>query len=205
MSVDLLCSRNARPEMGRERPGALLARRTRTMKLCSFDARSKGQPRPLPSMQSGESLKALAWDNGTSRRASGWEGEKAARSGRSNRPPSEERNERAWKEHHSSCSTRAVEAPRARPFGRGCERAWERSGVAWSSSCSRNAHTQKVLVRRAHLRIGQATLRREKRASLEGKEKGGLMIFCARATRSGSSVWLAGRSVGLSGLSGCSE
>ena len=31
-----------------ERPGALLARRTRTMKLCSFDARSKGQPWPLP-------------------------------------------------------------------------------------------------------------------------------------------------------------
>jgi len=28
--------------MRRERPGALLARRTRTMKLCSFDARSKG-------------------------------------------------------------------------------------------------------------------------------------------------------------------
>jgi hypothetical protein len=34
--------------MKRERPGALLARRTRTMKRCSFDARSKGQPRPLP-------------------------------------------------------------------------------------------------------------------------------------------------------------
>jgi hypothetical protein len=29
-------------------------------------------------------------------------------------------------------------------------------GVAWSSSCSRNAHAQKVLVRRAHLRINQA-------------------------------------------------
>ena len=33
---------------GGERPGALLARRTRTVKLCSFDARSKGQPWPLP-------------------------------------------------------------------------------------------------------------------------------------------------------------
>jgi hypothetical protein len=33
---------------GEERPSALLARRTRTMKLCSSDARSKGQPRPLP-------------------------------------------------------------------------------------------------------------------------------------------------------------
>jgi len=70
---DLLCSRNARPQKalvgraqwgtkpgrplakwtsklgtGRKQPGALLARRTRTMKRCSFDARSKGQPRPLP-------------------------------------------------------------------------------------------------------------------------------------------------------------
>jgi len=34
--------------MGRKRPGALLARRTRTFRKCSFDARSKGQPRPLP-------------------------------------------------------------------------------------------------------------------------------------------------------------
>src|SRR6266545_2501956 len=33
--------------MREERPGALLARRTRTMKLCSSDARSKGQPWPL--------------------------------------------------------------------------------------------------------------------------------------------------------------
>ena len=29
--------------MERERPGALLARRTRTVKRCSFDARSEGQ------------------------------------------------------------------------------------------------------------------------------------------------------------------
>ena len=34
--------------MRREWPGALLARRTRTMKLCSSDARSRGQPWPLP-------------------------------------------------------------------------------------------------------------------------------------------------------------
>ena len=33
---------------GREWPGALLARRTRTIRMCSFDARSRGQPRPLP-------------------------------------------------------------------------------------------------------------------------------------------------------------
>jgi len=32
----------------RKRPGALLARRTRTIRMCSFDARSKGQPWPLP-------------------------------------------------------------------------------------------------------------------------------------------------------------
>ena len=30
--------------MGKERPGALLARRTRTVKLCSFDARSWDYP-----------------------------------------------------------------------------------------------------------------------------------------------------------------
>ena len=30
--------------IGQERPGALLARRTRTFRKCSSDARSKGQP-----------------------------------------------------------------------------------------------------------------------------------------------------------------
>jgi hypothetical protein len=45
---DLLCSRNVRLKKDeREQPGALLARRTRTMKLCSFDARSEVQPWPL--------------------------------------------------------------------------------------------------------------------------------------------------------------
>ena len=34
--------------MGGEWPGALLARRTRTIRMCSFDARSKGQPWLLP-------------------------------------------------------------------------------------------------------------------------------------------------------------
>ncbi len=34
--------------MGRERSGALLARRAPTIKLWSLDARSEGQPRPLP-------------------------------------------------------------------------------------------------------------------------------------------------------------
>ena len=33
---------------GEEWPGALLARRTRTIRMCSFDARSKGQPGLLP-------------------------------------------------------------------------------------------------------------------------------------------------------------
>ena len=46
---DLLCSRNVRPPKdGEEWPGALLARRTRTIRMCLFDARSKGQPWPLP-------------------------------------------------------------------------------------------------------------------------------------------------------------
>jgi hypothetical protein len=43
------CLRNARPQKDSgERPGALLARRAPTMKQWSLDARSKGQPRPLP-------------------------------------------------------------------------------------------------------------------------------------------------------------
>jgi hypothetical protein len=33
--------------------------------------------------------------------------------------------------------------------------------VAWSSSCSRNAHDRNVIVRRAQLRINQATLENE--------------------------------------------
>ncbi len=46
----IFCARATRGlrRMGEERPGALLARRTRTMKRCSSDARSRGQPRPLP-------------------------------------------------------------------------------------------------------------------------------------------------------------
>ena len=35
--------------------------------------------------------------------------------------------------------------------------------VAWSSSCSRNAHDKNVLVRRAQLRIDQATLLKRNR------------------------------------------
>ena len=38
-------------EWDRERPGALLARRTRGLGRPSFDARSRGQPWPLPPIQ----------------------------------------------------------------------------------------------------------------------------------------------------------
>ena len=82
---DLLCSRNARPEkalveraqwetnqatllgekvsklgrMWKEWPGALLARRTRTIRMCSFDARSERQPRPLPLREVWESWRGF--------------------------------------------------------------------------------------------------------------------------------------------------
>ena len=39
--------------MGGERPGALLARRAPTMMRWSLDARSEGQPRPLPLVDGG--------------------------------------------------------------------------------------------------------------------------------------------------------
>ncbi len=44
----LFCGGGEDGEEVRERPGVLLARRTRTIRMCSFDARSKGQPWPLP-------------------------------------------------------------------------------------------------------------------------------------------------------------
>jgi hypothetical protein len=43
-----------------ERPAGLLARRTRTMGMCSFDARSKGQPGALPLREVGSNRKAYA-------------------------------------------------------------------------------------------------------------------------------------------------
>jgi hypothetical protein len=46
--------------------------------------------------------------------------------------------------------------------------------VAWSSSCSRNAHDQHVLVRRAHSRIDQATLEIEM-GNWEDARSGGLI------------------------------
>ena len=49
---DLLCSRNARPEKGRgSRQTILLARRTRTIKQCSFDARSEEQSGDSPAVE----------------------------------------------------------------------------------------------------------------------------------------------------------
>ena len=51
-----------------------------TIKQWSLDARRKGQPRPLPLREVEGVGKALAWAYGTSRRASGWAGEKVARS-----------------------------------------------------------------------------------------------------------------------------
>ena len=58
---------SAAGRMERERPGALLARRTRTVKLCSFDARSKGQPSATPFKRGVRRRKTLARINGTSR------------------------------------------------------------------------------------------------------------------------------------------
>ena len=87
------------------------------MKLCSSDTRSEGQ--------SGDSLgregvmvqrrnrKALAWANGTSRRASGWAGEKVALNGRPSSPPSRER----WKS--GGCSIHAVETTPAASLNAG--------------------------------------------------------------------------------------
>ena len=82
----------SRGERG-ERPGALLARRTRTIRMCSFDAGS-GRPNRPPSCERrcerGRSLveTVLAWEKSVSRRARGWAGDKVARSeGRSGSCP----------------------------------------------------------------------------------------------------------------------
>ena len=60
----IFCARATRGlrRIGRERPGALLARRTRTVKLCSFDARSKGQPRPVPLERCERIYPATPWN-----------------------------------------------------------------------------------------------------------------------------------------------
>ncbi len=55
----------------------LLARRAPTIKQWSLDARSEG-PFARPLWGKLRNQTALAWANGTSRRASGWAGEKVA-------------------------------------------------------------------------------------------------------------------------------
>ena len=52
--------------------------------------------------------------------------------------------------------------------------------MAWSSSCSRNAHDKNVLVRRAQLRIDQAAPGGEKRANLEREWRDSWRGLCAR-------------------------
>jgi len=55
-------------------------------------------------------------------------------------------------------------------------------GAAWSSSCSRNAHARKVLVRRAHSRINQAAPQRGRQESglgRMGREQPGA-LSCSR-------------------------
>ena len=84
-------------QLGGEWPGALLARKTRTIRMCSLDARSEGKSACSPLRQKGENRKALAWANRMSREIDceaiggragekylpiGWAGEKAVRSGR---------------------------------------------------------------------------------------------------------------------------
>ena len=68
-----------------------------------------------------------------------------------------------------------------------------------SAFCSRNAHDRNVLVRRPQSGLTGVPVQ----GGVTGKLGEGcteLMIFCACATRVGSSVW----SAGLSGLSGSS-
>ena len=83
-----LCSRNARPQKGRRgaaRPSLLLTEAARSECTPSMRAVKDSLAAPLKKAKS-EKQKALARAHGTSRRTSGWEGEKVARSGRSIRP-----------------------------------------------------------------------------------------------------------------------
>jgi hypothetical protein len=84
---DLLCSRNARPQKGGRgvaRPSFLLAEAPRSE--CAPSMRAVKDSLPLPLGQSGENRKALTRADDTPGRASGWAGEKVARSGRSISP-----------------------------------------------------------------------------------------------------------------------
>ena len=55
--------------MSGEWPGALLARRTRTIGMCSSDARRKGQPWPLPLREVRKESEGVRLRNGASWRA----------------------------------------------------------------------------------------------------------------------------------------
>ena len=107
---------------GTERPGALLARRTRTVKLCSpgrgarLGALEVGRVRMLRAVEVAHShsskkwkeRKAFARANGTSRRASGRAGEKLRAVEDQSAPIPEETTSEYWNDH-SCCSTRAIE------------------------------------------------------------------------------------------------
>ena len=85
---------------GKGWPGALLARGTRAIGMCSFDARSKGQPRLLPLVDGGadeESRLLISCARATRglRRPS-----LDARSRSSISPHSLRDNEQAWREHY---------------------------------------------------------------------------------------------------------
>ena len=108
-SLMIFCARATRAlrRMRREWPGALLARRTRTVKLCSFDARSKGQPWPLPLGQVrkfgrpsyGLMARLGVPVGGRVRKSRAWE---------INQTPSLKDNEQVWREYVYR-STRAIE------------------------------------------------------------------------------------------------
>ena len=59
--LHVLTQRAGLRRMKRGRPGALLARRTRTMKLCSFDARTRGSTRLPLRMKQGIEIDARQW------------------------------------------------------------------------------------------------------------------------------------------------
>jgi hypothetical protein len=67
----VLAQRAVSEEWEGSRQTILFARRTRTMKLCSFDARSEGRSGDSPGREGvrvqRRKQEALAWDNGTPR------------------------------------------------------------------------------------------------------------------------------------------
>ena len=118
LSVDLLCSRNARPEK-EWRTGV------RSF-LCSRNAHDQNVlvRRPQSKVPHSRAWVALKVKRAMSGRAQ-WEIKQTT--------PPVKRNEQAWKEHDSGRSTRAVKGTRALPFGRGGERRWSVDLL-----CSRN-------------------------------------------------------------------